>query len=206
MFLCLAATFWAVFGGVFLCTPVGKLWKPDTPGWCMNAEDYWISAAAINVVLDFAVLILPLPVVSRLRLPKSQKIALLLVFLVGGFGSIVSIVRLSIVHVEAREGHYLESGVAAITWSAVEANTGIICASLLALKPWLVRFFPRLLSPKEPASQCMRLPTIPYTENSTVDSEATLAVLNRPNLSQQTVVIDFAQELAPAFVVKRPSL
>jgi hypothetical protein len=198
MSLCGVAATWAIFGGIFLCDPVDKLWKPVLPGVCMNAEQYWLSTAAFNVGLDFAVLILPMPVISRINLPQRQKLALILVFILGGLyvnhpqtrpesdlreltvhsGSVVSVVRLAIVHIEAKKGHYMrminnafvlsseeltraDSGIASITWSAVEANTGIICASLMALKPWLVRFFPRLMLSNEPARCCLRLPNIP---------------------------------------------
>ncbi|KAI9679146.1 MAG: hypothetical protein M1822_007356 [Bathelium mastoideum] len=185
---------WAVFGGVFLCTPVGKLWQPNVPGWCMNAEHYWLSTAAVNVILDFSVLILPMPKLIMINLPKRQKAALLFVFLLGGFGSIVSLVRLLIVHLEATEGHYVASGIAAITWSAVEANTGIICASLIALKPLFVRFFPRLMLSNEPARCCMRLPTIPGdgTEPCSHSHRTLVGTMRSGNTSQQTVVPDAA--------------
>ncbi|KAK4997497.1 hypothetical protein LTR60_007747, partial [Cryomyces antarcticus] len=51
------------------------------------------------------------------------------------------------------------SGIEAIAWSAIEANVGIICASLMALKPWVIRFFPRLLEDSGPPSYSTTLPT-----------------------------------------------
>lgn len=42
-----------------------------------------MSVTAVNIALDFAVLALPMPVISRLKLPKRQKIALVGVFLLG---------------------------------------------------------------------------------------------------------------------------
>ena len=50
----------------------------------MNAEHYWLSTAAVNVILDFSVLILPIPKISMINLPKRQKAAVLFVFVLGG--------------------------------------------------------------------------------------------------------------------------
>jgi hypothetical protein len=88
---------WSVFAGTFLCTPVAKLWKPQLPGHCMNARQYWLSAAAINIGMDFTVLLLPLPAITQLRLPRKQKICLILMFLLGFFVCVVSVVRIAVV-------------------------------------------------------------------------------------------------------------
>ena len=54
----------------------------------------------------------------------------------------------------------LESGIQAVTWSAIEVNIGIICASLIALKPLLVHFCPCLLDDTDISRHCMRLPMV----------------------------------------------
>ena len=52
----------------------------------------------------------------------------------------------------------LGSGVAAVVWSAVEANVGIMYASMLAMKPLLLQFFPSLLELKRlPQHVCVCL-------------------------------------------------
>ena len=89
---------WSVFAGTFLCTPVAKLWKPHLPGHCMNPRQYWLSAAAINIGMDFTVLLLPLPAITQLRLPRKQKLCLILMFLLGFFVCVVSVVRLAVVN------------------------------------------------------------------------------------------------------------
>jgi hypothetical protein len=100
--LSLPATCWAIFGGTFLCTPAAKLWSPQLPGHCLDAQTYWLSAAGINICLDFMVLLLPLPAVTRLRLPRKHKICLVLVFSLGFFVCIVSVVRLALVLIKAK--------------------------------------------------------------------------------------------------------
>lgn len=45
-------------------------------------------------------------------------------------------------------------------WSTIEANVGIICASLMVMKPLIVKAFPRLLDSTGSSRQNLRLPTI----------------------------------------------
>ncbi|KAK5164648.1 uncharacterized protein LTR77_009854 [Saxophila tyrrhenica] len=161
LLLCLLpAVAWGVFGGTFLCSPVAKLWDPSMEGSCMSAVDYWYSVAGIDIGLDFLILLLPLPAIVRLRLPRKQKLGLVLVFLLGFFVCVVSVVRVCTVLVSSLKGDYVASGVWAIVWSAVEANVGIVCASLLALKPLVVRWWPGVWVEEEVPKHCLRLPRV----------------------------------------------
>lgn len=45
-------------------------------------------------------------------------------------------------------------------WSAIEAHVGIICASLMALKPLVVRYYPTLLTDNETPQHAMHIRTI----------------------------------------------
>jgi len=137
----LPAVLWAVLGGTLLCRPVRKLWDPTVEGGgCMSAEKYWLSVAGLDIGLDVLVLVLPLPGIWGLRLPRRQKVALMVVFLLGFFVCAVSVVRLLTVFLVSRTGDLVQSGVWNIIWSAVEANVGIVCACLLALKPLVGRW------------------------------------------------------------------
>ena len=160
MFLLLPAACWGIFGGTFLCSPTAKLWNPTLAGHCMSAQDYWYSVAGINIGLDFLVLLLPLPAITTLRLPRKQKFGLIFVFLLGFFVCVVSVIRLLTVLVTSMRGDFVASGVWAVIWSAVEANVGIVCASLLALKPLAAKLFPKLMEETEPPRHSMRLPMI----------------------------------------------
>ncbi|RMY91677.1 hypothetical protein D0862_09680 [Hortaea werneckii] len=156
----LPALLWAVLGGTLLCRPVRKLWDPEVQGGaCMSAEKYWVSVAGLDIGLDVLVLVLPLPGIWGLRLPRRQKVGLVVVFLLGFFVCAVSVVRLLTVFLVSRTGDLVQSGVWNIIWSAVEANVGIVCACLLALKPLVGRWWPRLVesSEGEIPEYCMRI-------------------------------------------------
>ncbi|THW79669.1 hypothetical protein D6D19_01020 [Aureobasidium pullulans] len=167
----LPSLFWGVFASIFICNPVKKVWRPMTPGHCLGTRTYWLSVTSVNIVLDFAVLALPIPVISRLKLPRRQKIALVGVFLLGFFTCAVSIVRLVVVHNAYARHNYTASSAEAVTWSMVEANVGIICASLLALKPLITFFFPQATKERQPPRWSLTLDTISTIAPSEPDVE-----------------------------------
>jgi hypothetical protein len=82
--LILGAATWGVFGVVFLCSPINSYWNLKVPGQCLRAEAHFFSTSIVGIVLDWAIWILPIPVVGRLNLPYRQKVGLLGVFGLGG--------------------------------------------------------------------------------------------------------------------------
>lgn len=51
---------------------------------CIEIYTLTYTSAPINVITDLAILILPMPVLTSLRLPSKQKIILIMVFAGGG--------------------------------------------------------------------------------------------------------------------------
>lgn len=150
LLLLIPAACWGVFAGTFMCTPMAALWNPAIPGHCLDGRTYWLSVAGLDISMDFFILILPLPAMFSLRLPRKQKISLVLIFSLGFFVCVISVVRLATVLAASLEGDHIAASLWSIVWSAVEANVGIICASLLALKPLLLHIFPKVLEESAP--------------------------------------------------------
>lgn len=69
---------------IFECAPIHYFWnrKPVT-GHCLDVQIFFHSRAIPNIITDLVLLILPLPLIWRLRLPIEQKAALSGVFLLG---------------------------------------------------------------------------------------------------------------------------
>lgn len=134
-----AYTIATVVACLFVCTPPVKFWKPQTPGYCINTIASWFSNAAINIVTDFMIVILPMPVVNRLQLKKKQKWLLMGVFAFGAIVCVISIVRLHslLIITTSKDQSYDNAGVA--TFSIVEINVAIIGACLPTLRPLLAR-------------------------------------------------------------------
>ncbi|KAH8732024.1 hypothetical protein GQ44DRAFT_735705 [Phaeosphaeriaceae sp. PMI808] len=149
--LILGATAWGVFGVIFLCEPTRSYWNLAAVGKCMNAEGHFFSTSVVSIVLDWAIWMLPIPVVGRLRLPHRQKMGLQCVFGLGVFVCIVSVLRLALVHHFAFKGEISKAGAFTLMWSTIEINVAITCASLLVMKPFFARFIPAIVS-EQPVS------------------------------------------------------
>ncbi len=83
MFLIGGWTISQIFIVVFSCVPVYKFWDPSVKGTCSNNVAEQDLNAIGNIITDFLVLLLPLPVLLRLQLEKPQKIALVGIFCLG---------------------------------------------------------------------------------------------------------------------------
>ena len=82
---------WTFFASVFTCWPIPYFWnKTIENGKCLNLMGYWFSNAALNIASDILLLALPMPVLKSLKLPKKQKLGLVLVFGLGGLYVILS--------------------------------------------------------------------------------------------------------------------
>jgi hypothetical protein len=124
-----------------VCHPTKKFWNPTARGTCANTRVLWPFNASMNILTDLLLIILPIPALRKLKLPRKTKRALIIVFAAGGGGCIISMMRLhSIIAIaSSKDKQYMnaQTGV----WSSAEANVGLICACLPALRPILSQFF-----------------------------------------------------------------
>ncbi|GFF22476.1 hypothetical protein IFM61606_08501 [Aspergillus udagawae] len=139
---------WAIVSAFVNCVPVARFWDRDIPGSCLSFEAVWFFNASMNIATDLTLLIMPMPLISHLQLPRMQKVALMAVFAVGLLVVITSILRLSSLRTVAQSPDTSYSNVGAAYWTAAECNVAIICACLPFLRPLISRIFPRLLSTK----------------------------------------------------------
>ncbi|KAK2616620.1 hypothetical protein QQS21_000443 [Conoideocrella luteorostrata] len=137
------------FSAVFQCAPIAYYWlKWDGThqGHCVDINAIAWSNAAISIVLDAWMLAIPLWQLRTLNLDWRKKVGVGLMFSVGTFVTIVSILRLkSLVNFGSNSTNptweFFDVGI----WSTVEINVALICACLPALRLLLVRLFPKLL-------------------------------------------------------------
>ncbi|CAG8895691.1 unnamed protein product [Penicillium egyptiacum] len=137
---------WAVISAFLNCIPVAKFWDDSIQGYCLDKTKLWFSNASMHIATDIAILIIPIPALMAVDLPRKQRIALMIMFALGGFVCITSIVRLVSLKQIAESSDPTYDNVGAASWSAIECNTGIICACLPTLKPLVARIFPGMVS------------------------------------------------------------
>jgi hypothetical protein len=66
-----------------ICHPFSYSWNTNQPGSCGNRNVMYIINGTGNMVLDIACLVLPLPTIRKLNLPRAQKVGLALIFSLG---------------------------------------------------------------------------------------------------------------------------
>ncbi|KAL5357248.1 PTH11-like integral membrane protein [Aspergillus floccosus] len=137
---------WAVVSAFVNCVPVARFWDPSVGGSCMSFEAVWFFNASMNIVTDITLLIMPMPLLSHLHLPRMQKFALMGVFAIGILVVITSILRLKSLKEVASATDTSWSNVGAAYWTAAECNVAIICACLPFLRPLISCLFPKILS------------------------------------------------------------
>ncbi|KAF2142053.1 GMC oxidoreductase [Aplosporella prunicola CBS 121167] len=133
---------------VFQCRPISYAWTQwdgEHQGSCNNINAQGWTSAAINVVLDLVVIILPLPLLAKLQLNKRKKALLMLMFCVGFFVTVVSILRLQVLIKFGGTSNLTWDYVSVGYWSTVEVHVGIICACMPAMRSLFTHFMPKAM-------------------------------------------------------------
>lgn len=78
---------WAVsfsLAAIFQCTPIAYNWNTGiSGGHCINYGVVVIAAGALNIITDFTLLLIPIPLVWRLHTSKQKKWQIILTFALG---------------------------------------------------------------------------------------------------------------------------
>ena len=82
---------------VFQCRPVGSAFLSTIPpgAKCTDIVTLYLSSAPINIATDLAILFLPIPIITKMHLPRKQKIILIITFGFGFFATAVDVVRIA---------------------------------------------------------------------------------------------------------------
>lgn len=119
----------SVASGIFKCHPFDDVWNPlvviasDIRDYCIDSNAYYVSISALNVALDFWILVLPLPMVWSLQLSRRRKVGLNLIFLIGGL-YVSCIPLLAVLCVLISTTHY-STCAASIARAYTVANIGL---------------------------------------------------------------------------------
>lgn len=136
------------------CSPISSAWQPwNAERVCVNIYSLWYSNAIYNIFTDFAIVLMVPPVIFTLKLPMRQKIALTVVFGLGGIVCAASISRLTTLYASAHGPDATAGSLVSTIWTTVEAGLGIICANLPMLRTPIQYFFPRLFPSRSGTTQ-----------------------------------------------------
>ncbi|KAH7116358.1 hypothetical protein EDB81DRAFT_916785 [Dactylonectria macrodidyma] len=133
----------------FQCLPISYYWTRwdgEHQGHCANINAISWSYSILSISIDIWMLIIPLSQLPSLNLNWKKKVGAGIMFCVGTFVTIISILRLrSIIKFSLPNQNPTWNFVGITTWSILEANVGIICACLPSLRLHLARILPNIL-------------------------------------------------------------
>ncbi|KAI9847287.1 MAG: hypothetical protein M1837_002874 [Sclerophora amabilis] len=132
---------------LFSCWPVRKLFDPYSEGVTrVSPSQLGLAQTIMNIVSDFLILAVPIPMVLRLQLSWKQKLQVLAMFTTGAGVCFVSLARLKIV-VDGLKGFPdPQYEIAGTVWTVIEVSLAIICSCLPAWKQLLWRSAPYIQS------------------------------------------------------------
>ncbi|KAF2111547.1 hypothetical protein BDV96DRAFT_582373 [Lophiotrema nucula] len=116
-----------VFIITFNCSPEAQL----KGGYGANITKIWLAGAVCSVAIDLILLILPLPVIWRLRIGLKRKVAIFCIFICGYCVVVVSLGRLiSISKAKEMAKDLSYEGIPPVYWQAAEGPMTICCVCL----------------------------------------------------------------------------
>lgn len=140
----------AILTPLLLCQPISANWHPSE-GHCGSQNPAFISIAAIDIITDLCIMILPLPTIIRLHMPLSsvslvsvllfnsdgktdilKRIGLVVLFSAGILTMIISALRVyNLSRVDYSDLSYTASD--SFIWSIIEPTVGlgIACAPMI---------------------------------------------------------------------------
>ncbi|CAG5163778.1 uncharacterized protein ALTATR162_LOCUS6540 [Alternaria atra] len=128
-------------------------WDKAKPTKCLNIYAVIWVHAIICIVVDIWMLSIPLYEVFHLQMTWMKKFSVALMFVVGTFVTVVSILRLRSLIAFGGTSNVTWEQTNVVLWSVYEINVGIICACMPALRLILIRAFPMVISTIQGSTQ-----------------------------------------------------
>ncbi|KAK2764149.1 integral membrane [Colletotrichum kahawae] len=136
------------FSHLFTCYPITVFIEPYYGNSCVQTVPMFLALLFTDVVADFAILILPIPMVIRVRMPLKKKLAVIGMLGLGAAVCAVSVTRVIATFAIAEEYIKHPNDVIYYTapvffWTNIELSLAIVCACLPTLRPIWLHFFPK---------------------------------------------------------------
>ncbi|KAM5351131.1 hypothetical protein ACJ41O_003854 [Fusarium nematophilum] len=178
---------------IFQCTPVPRAYNKAIDGTCIDNGKFWHANAGFSIATDLIILFMPMALVYQLQIQKIQKIALIIVFALGGFVVITSCLRVTTIDIAATTTD-LTYDISSTMWTIIEMNVAIVCACLPMIRPLIVKVFPKLMPKSSSNNQKYGTPT--YGTKSFAHSQA--------RDKNEWIQIDAGRNGIPMTTVRKP--
>ncbi|CZR51377.1 uncharacterized protein PAC_01252 [Phialocephala subalpina] len=133
---------WAMtgtLGAMLICLPIERNWDALASTKCVGRMYFWEAYAIIHIITDVLILVMPLPVLKTLPLPRVQKWVLLAVFCLGFCTCAISVIRITTLRSSLMETDVTWTMPTTVLWSMAEVLCAIICVCIPTLRPLVTR-------------------------------------------------------------------
>ncbi|GAB7323941.1 hypothetical protein MBLNU13_g07360t1 [Cladosporium sp. NU13] len=113
-------------------------WKASFPRNspdCNDVPTVYYTMAAINILTDLFVLILPIAPALNLKINRRKKAAIIGIFLIGFIAVIASCLRVYFVYKYFNSRDPAFDTIEILLWSQIELNVAVVCSSIASLRP-----------------------------------------------------------------------
>ncbi|KAM7193991.1 hypothetical protein V8F33_007497 [Rhypophila sp. PSN 637] len=129
------------------CLPIERAYDPTVGGYCIHYGKLSLVVAVCNVVTDFVIMLMPVPIVTKMRMSRKRKVTIITIFAAGCGAVIVSIIRLVYsLDVGTIDGSY--TAVPAGYTGALELTVGFLVVSIPAYR----MLYKRIFNPEDPST------------------------------------------------------
>ncbi|KAJ5753401.1 uncharacterized protein N7511_007554 [Penicillium nucicola] len=130
------------------CRPLSHFWEqytyPEAEGACINVSQFFLFNGIAAVIIDVMILCVPAPIIWKLKMPRTQRLAVISILLLGGFVCVAGIVRVIFLHKNIHSDDPSWTIAPVFMWSCVEPFIGILCACLPTISPMFRRWWSAL--------------------------------------------------------------
>ncbi|KAK5627054.1 hypothetical protein RRF57_002769 [Xylaria bambusicola] len=124
------------------CRPLSKMWEWDGLETCGDRQPLYVAVCVWSIFTDLLVLVVPLPVIWRLKMERIQKLRLSWLFAAGLSVTAASVIRLAYIVTIDYHNDFSFHSVPSTFLAFLEPPLTIICVSLPMLYSFLSKVWP----------------------------------------------------------------
>jgi hypothetical protein len=145
-----------------------------------------LTPAVTNIITDFTLALLPVPLIWTLQMKRRARISLVLILGLGAFAAVAGIVRQLITPDFKKAEPWIDDSYT--MWNFTEMYAGIIAASLPGMKPLFAWFYDTALSRRPGGNSAYKTPdTLGYRRQTRLADQEAFAL--EPYAESQTVQV-----------------
>jgi hypothetical protein len=139
MTFCICWALQTILIAFLICRPISYNWdQVNQTGKCGDLTAAYVSIGIVDVISDLIIFVLPLPLIGKLKMRRSSKLATMGLFALGVFTVAAGAARTGMIYYTRFDPTDPEGPTMNLIWAAVEPCVAIIVASLLVTKPLFV--------------------------------------------------------------------